>query len=313
MKNQGKKLFKIIRNLIFWTILIMTLYFAYEFYETNNFNGYTKSIEKSDLTEFKRDDKTKYSENRSYRILSSDFNDAMIAKKVKVTKNKSYKVKCMVKTENVETKNNKSGSGAHISIDGTTTRSIALTGTNDWQEIELIFNSKNKEEVNIGFRLGGYIDNCKGIAWFSNMTIEEGIPDTSNNWNFACFIYKTTDVTINEKNIKLNVTDSDVTDIKNTIKRFENACSTLSNRKITANCDVYNIESPLTKLSYDNEFGYYVAPEDVEENIKDTINANNYDHIFIVVRLGNEQYDNDIEVNDWIGLRFNGLLWNRIF
>ena len=25
------------------------------------------------------------------------------------------------------------------------------------------------------------------------------------------------------------------------------------------------------------------------------------------------KYKKDIKVNDWIGLRFNGLLWNRIF
>lgn len=302
MKKKEKNFLSIVRNLIFFTILIVIVYFAYQFFEQNNFNGYIKSIEKSGITEFKRDNDIKYNEHRSYKIESTEFNDAMISKKIKLTPNKSYKVTCMVKTENVESENNKSGSGAQISIEGTTTRSIAITGTNDWQKIELLFNSKNNEELNIGFRLGGYVDNCKGTAWFSNMTIEEGIPDTRNDWSFACFIFRTTDVNINGKNIKLSVTDSDVTDIKNTIKRFEDACITLSNRKMSAKCDIYDINSAITKLSYDDEFGYYVAPEDVEEQIKDVINANNYDHIFIVVRLGNDEYTNDIEVNDWIGL-----------
>ena len=52
-----------------------------------------------------------------------------------------------------------------------------------------------------------------------------------------------------------------------------------------AKCDIYEINTPLSKLSYDEEFGYYVAPEDVEEQIKTTIEENNYDHIFVVVRL----------------------------
>ena len=54
---------------------------------------------------------------------------------------------------------------------------------------------------------------------------------------------------------------------------------------MTAECDVYEIEAPLTKLSYDKEFAYYVSAEDVEEQIKDKIEANDYDHIFAVVKL----------------------------
>ena len=297
-----KSFFRFIKNLIFLAIVAGLVYFGYEFYSTNDFRDYTKSIAQKDITEFKRDNEVKYSENRSYRITSPKFNDAMISKKIELTPNKSYKVSCMVKTENVESENEKSGSGAHISIDGTTTRSIALTGTNDWQKIELIFNSKNEKEVTIGFRLGGTVGNCKGTVWFSDMKIEQGTPDETNEWKFACFIYNTTDVTINEKNIKLKVTNSDVSDIRNTIKRFEDACSTLSNRKMTAQCDVYNVNTPLSKLSYDNEFGYYVAPEDVENDIRETINSNNYDHIFVVMRLGDEKFTDDIQVNDWIGL-----------
>ena len=52
-----------------------------------------------------------------------------------------------------------------------------------------------------------------------------------------------------------------------------------------ANCDVYEIDEPLTKLSYDEEFGYYVAPEDIESQIKNIVDSNNYDHIFAIIRL----------------------------
>ena len=93
-----------------------------------------------------------------------------------------------------------------------------------------------------------------------------------------------------------------MTDIRNTIERFENSCNQLSEGKMTADCDIYEIQEPITSLSYDDEFGYYVAPEDVEKQIKDVINQHNYDHIFVVVRLGNEEYEDDIEIKDWIGL-----------
>ena len=49
----------------------------------------------------------------------------------------------MVKTENVESEDEISGVGAHISIEGSTERSVAIQGTSDWQRIELIFNSKD--------------------------------------------------------------------------------------------------------------------------------------------------------------------------
>lgn len=55
-------------------------------------------------------------------------------------------------------------------------------------------------------------------------------------------------------------------------------------------------------LSYDKEFGYYVAPENVENQIKDIVSQKEYNHIFAIVKLGNEQHQDDIQINDWIGL-----------
>lgn len=283
-------------------ILLIILYFAYKYYQINNFNDFVRSEANIYTSNFTRDNETKYSNKKSYKIESPEYNDAIFYKKVKVEKNQPYKVTCMVKTKEVEAEEKISGVGAQISIEGTTERSIAIAGTEDWQKIELIFNSKNREEVNLGFRLGGYLGQAKGEAWFSNFTLEEGTLEDNNNWKFACFIFKTTDVNVNQKQVKLTVTQNDIRDIKNTINLFETACDNLSNRKMTANCDVYEIETPLSKLSYDNEFGYYVAAEDIEEQIRDTIAKNDYDHIFAIVKLGDEKHQNDIEVNDWIGL-----------
>ena len=187
-------------------ILLVILYFVYQYYQQNNFNDFVRSESKLYASTFIRDNEVKYTAKRSYKIDSKDFNDAMFYKKIKVNKNQPYKVTCMVKTSNVQAENENSGIGAQISIEGTTERSIAISGTQNWQKIELIFNSKDREEVNIGFRLGGYLGEAKGEAWFSNFTIEEGITDNNSEWKFACFIFKTTDVTINGKEIKLDVT-----------------------------------------------------------------------------------------------------------
>ena len=266
-------------------VLFILLYFAYQYYQLNNFYDFIRSETNIYTSNFERDKKIKYSDNRSYKIESPEYNDAMFYKTINVEKNTPYKVTCMVKTNNIEAETENSGIGAQIAIEVTTERSIAISGTQDWQKIELIFNSKNREKVNIGFRLGGYLGEAKGEAWFSDFAIEEGTVNSNSNWKFACFIFETTDVTIDGKEIKLDVTQSDVNDIKNTVNRFKNSCSELSKGKMTADVDIYQVNTPITKLSYDNEFGYYVAPEDIEEQIKDTISQNDYDHIFVVMRL----------------------------
>ena len=266
-------------------ILCILLVYAYNYYQSNNFNDFVKSESNLYKSKFKRDNTIKYGENRSYEIISPDYNDAMFYKTINVEKNQPYKITCMVKTENVESENEISGVGAHISIEGSTERSVTIQGTNDWQEIELIFNSKNRETINIGFRLGGNLGQAKGKAWFSDFKLEEGTLENNSDWKFACFIFKNTDVNLNGNEIKLQVTNNDISDIKDTVRRFENSCYTLSEGKMTANCDIYEIDTPITELSYDEEFGYYVSPENVEEQIKKIVEQNDYDHIFVVLRL----------------------------
>ena len=299
-KSKSAKAFVI--NIIIFVILIIGVYLAYQFYQSNNFNDFIRSEANLKTSEFKRDKKVKYSDTRSYRITSNTFNDAMFSKEVQVQKNTPYKVTCMIKTEGVEAEKNASGIGAQISILNTVERSVAISGNSDWQKVEFIFNSKNRDTVDIAFRLGGAEGYAKGKAWFADLKIEEGQVEEDSDWNFACFIFENTSVEVDHKNIDIQVTSTDITDIRNTIERFETSCNQLSEGKMTANCDIYEIQDPITSLSYDDEFGYYVAPEDIEKQIKDIINQHNYDHIFAVVRLGNEEYEDDIEIKDWIGL-----------
>ena len=266
-----------ILNIISWIVIIAVLIGAFKFYKENNFNEFVRSELNLHTSEFKRDREVKYSKVDSYRITSNIVNDATFCKTVKVERNKPYKVTCMVKTENVVPESEISGIGAQISIVGTTEKSIAITGTQDWQKIEMIFNSKNRDEVDIGFRLGGYLGQCTGTAWFSDFTIEEGTSNINNNWNFACFIFENTDVMVDGKNVKISMTETDYSDIRDTINRFQTTVSELSENKMTAKCSVYKVLEPISKLSYDKEFGYYVAAEDIENSIKDVINENEYE------------------------------------
>lgn len=279
-KKKGK-----ISYVIFLVILLILFYFAYQYYQKNNFNRFVRSETNVYTSHFTRDKEVQHSKQRSYKIESPQYNDAMFYQPIQVKKNQPYRVTCMVKTNAIQAKEERSGVGAQIAIEGTTERSVAISGTQDWQKIELIFNSKQREVINIGFRLGGYLGEAKGEAWFSDFTIEEGTVEQNNNWKFACFIFKTTEVTVNQKQIQLTVTKNERKDIINTLNLFEDSCQKLSQGKMTAECDVYEMDTPLSRLSYDDEFGYYVSAEDVENEIKDTIATNDYDHIFVIVKL----------------------------
>ena len=289
-------------------ILIILLFIVWNRYQTINMNGFTCAEYIMGKTEFSRDDNEKYSDAKSYKLKTDIYNDSMIYTTIDVEQNTVYKVTCMVKTNNVIPEKENVGSGAFICITDNTEQSKALTGTNDWQKLELKFNSKNRKSINIGFRLGGNSADCTGEVWFTDFKIEEGFADTDTEWNFACFVIKNTDIDIEnhgkKENVKITMTDSDIKNIEIDIKRFEKACKTLSNNKMSAKCDVIYIDEPLTSLTFNDDAGYYVSPYNVEEIIDDYVQASNYDHIFTVIKLDSEKYDDTIEIHDWVGLGY---------
>lgn len=303
MKQKNKKSF--FTRLIYFIILIILVAIIvklYNIYKINNFNEFTKIEAFPYTSKFTRDANVKYSNSSSYKIESNTMNDAMFYKTIQVEPNKPYKVTCMVKTENVKTEKENSNGGAQISIDNTVEKSESIIGTTDWQKLEFIFNSKNRTSVNVGFRLGGYDDNCTGTAWFSDFSIEIGTQPQDTNWNFACFIFKNTDVTVENKRVQLSMDPVDISDIKQNMSRFKASCQDLSNNQMKVKYDVITIDTPITSLSYDTKNGYYVAPQNISNIIKPYLEKEIYDHIFVAVRLGNMIHQSDIQVNDWIGL-----------
>lgn len=90
-----------ISSLIFIGILVVALIGLHKVYKTNYFNDFYKAEYNLNTTKFTRDGKVKYSDAYSYKLESDEFNDAMFYKTVNVEKDTSYRVTCMVKTENV--------------------------------------------------------------------------------------------------------------------------------------------------------------------------------------------------------------------
>lgn len=308
-KSTGSK----IVNIIFIIIVLAILLKLYGVYKIYNYNGFTKAEYNIGFTKFTRDKDIKYTYDYSYKLESKNFNDAIFYKKIEVEKNTPYKLTCMVKTENVENENGNMNAGAQIAIADTTECSEAIVGTNDWQKLEFIFDSKNRDEIEIGFRLGGNEANSKGIAWFSDFKLEKGTEDNSNNWNMACFIMKNVDVNINNQKLELNMSGADIQNMKTNMERFKESVNILSDQKMTVDYDIYEINEPVTTVTYSEEYGYYLDPSDVENLIKEYLKKEEYDYIFVAVRLGDTYENIEIPVNDWIGLRRYGFIWDWVF
>ena len=309
-KSVGSK----ISNIIFTIIVIFVIYKLLGLYKVYYFNDFTKAEQTLGITKFTRDNKIKYSDNYSYKIESDQFNDAIFYKTINVKKNTPYKLTCMVKTKDVENSSKKNNGGAHISIVNSVEASKYISGTEDWQELEFIFDSKNRDTIEIGFRLGGNDTNSKGTAWFSDFKLEEGIKTNSNNWNVACFIMKNIDTQLSDgQKLKLSMELKDVESVKSNMQRFAVACKDLSEGQMMAQYDVYEIEEPIKTITYSEEYGYYVDSADVEDIITPYLNKKEYDYIFVAVRLGDLDKNIEIPIYDWIGLRRNGFTWYRLF
>lgn len=297
---------KLIRRIISLIILFIFIAVFVSIYNKYNFNYFMKSVREPHLTTFERDKEIKYTDINSYKLTNEDYNDSMFFQEVQVTPNTPYRVTCMVKTENVENLDNIISGGAHICIEDTTERSKSLTGTNDWTKIEMLFNSKNRETVNIGFRLGGFQEESKGTAWFSNFKVEAGIPDTSTKWNFVCFILENTDAIIEKGTSRIRVQESmdreDVLNIESNMSRFKESIRTISGGRMSAEYETIEITSPITSLSYDTENGYYLSEEDASSLIDNYLKGKDYDHIFVVMKLGDINKNLTGDIHDWIGL-----------
>ena len=304
--QKRKSIFSKMLSLLLLICAVVVLVKVYGIYKSKDYNEFIRAEKSPYTSNFTRDKEVTTGKSASYKIESKEFNDAMFYETIKVDPQTPYKVTCMVKTENVINQENNFGGGAQISIEGTTERSNAISGTNDWQKLILYFDSKDRTEVNIGFRLGGYDNMSTGTAWFTDITCESGIADKSNTWDFVCFIFKNVDVSLQENGsssqYRLSMSQNDISLAKENMQRFQKTCEELSKYKMQINYDIIEIDTPITSISYDEKNAYYINPTDVENLIENYMKQKEYDHIFAVVRLGDLAKNIEIPVNDWIGL-----------
>ena len=67
----------LVAKIIIYAIVLITIFFAYQLYQKTNFNDFIKYETKVNTSEFVRDNDEKYNNERSYKINSPEYNDAM--------------------------------------------------------------------------------------------------------------------------------------------------------------------------------------------------------------------------------------------
>ena len=301
-----KKFFDILGKVLFIIVLIGILYATYYLYSKYYFDDFVKAQVETSGTDFYREDK-------NFCIENTEYNDSVFYKKIDVEPNTGYKVSCKIKTENVsgrKSENNrevdneeavKEKIGACISIIDTEEQSDVVAGNTDFKEVELIFNSKNRTEVNIAFRLGSIYGDAKGKATFSDIKVEKtDLKD--NKWNVVCFLLDDIDANLNGIRYKVSMTDEDKYIIKQNLERFKTTMEDFSEGKMDIETKCIEIKEPLKTLSYSEENYYYIEPEDVYDLIDSCVSEGEYDHIFVATRMGDVRTGVEIPVNDWIGL-----------
>ena len=104
--------------------------------------------------------------------------------------------------------------------------------------------------------------------------------------------------------MELTASYDDLQTVKSNMERLQSTMEVLSNGKMTVTYDIIEIKDALRSLSYDEENNYYASPTDVEPLIDTYIKNEEYDYIYVFLRLGDLHKDNN---QDWIGLRFYGI------
>lgn len=271
-----------------------------------NWYGFVRGEHYPETSIFKKDAEVKYSNSKSFYIENPKLNDASYIKTIDVEPNTAYRVSCMVKTEDVTREESNKIAGANIAIIDSFEKSNSLLGTNDWTKLTLYFNSKNRNQVQIGLRLGGYDGYAKGKCWFSDFKIEKAQIQEDNTWNVLCLVYKNIDVNLGNngatKNVKISMSSEDINVAKTQMKRFQNAAKELSNGKMEVTYDVVEVDTPITNISYNVDNGYYVDPGDIEKDLIKYLPYEEYDHIFVVCRLTDDSSKQYVDTKDWIGL-----------
>ncbi len=99
--------------------------------------------------------------------------DTMLLQHVRVKPNTRYKLTGWIKTQDVQITQAGGHTGACLSVWDAWDVSESLSGTNDWTQVECVFDSGASNVCELGPRLGHHGSVARGKAWFKDLKLTE--------------------------------------------------------------------------------------------------------------------------------------------
>jgi hypothetical protein len=157
-------------------------------------DGWTRRMWTSG-SELTRDPEVARDGTWSVRIHAPTANDSAWTQTVNgLAPNANYLLSGWIRTEDVAPWDPAAGGGATLSLWDTWLSTRALTGTNDWTYVSVVFNAGPNGSVTIAARLGYWAATASGTAWFDDLRVREILPtDPHPAWNVLVLIYERTD------------------------------------------------------------------------------------------------------------------------
>jgi hypothetical protein len=132
----------------------------------------------------------------SVRISNPTPNDAAWTQTITLAPDRNYLLSGWIKTENVAHTTQLMDAGANLCLFGTWNRTAAVTGTNDWTYVRMVFNSGPTGTVTVCARIGYWSGAASGTAWFDELRVTEIIATEPHpRWKILVLIYDGTDLT----------------------------------------------------------------------------------------------------------------------
>jgi hypothetical protein len=132
----------------------------------------------------------------SVGITADTPNDARWTQSLQLEPNRNYLLSGWIKTENVVLPDGPADRGANLSLLYTWVSTPAISGTQDWTYVSVVFNSGPSGIVHVAARLGFYGALASGTAWFDDVRVRP-ILDTPPfpRWKVLVLIYQGTELT----------------------------------------------------------------------------------------------------------------------
>jgi len=111
----------------------------------------------------------------SVRIENFTADDSQLSQVVQVKPGKLYRLAGWIKTDKVTPgrANPKSTAGASLAIREGFLKSAAINKTQDWKHVTVDIAAMDKNDIDIGPRLGAFGGTVTGTAWFADLTLKE--------------------------------------------------------------------------------------------------------------------------------------------